>query len=107
MIKVHKYIISKSVKTLSACTKAIFGNFVNLKYGIEHGSSILRRHLLALFFYTDFTDLCTDFSATFRQIKQFEPLSSIKRRNAVYWWMSKNLRECVELYGQRKTCVDW
>eukprot|EP01083_Nonionella_stella_P248199 859586_1 len=100
MVKVNAFMATESVKALKACTE-IKGSitFIVLQYGIQHGDPILPRHLLSLFFYTDFTDLCTDFSATFRAIKQFEQLSSIKARNSKYWWMAKSLREMVELYG--------
>ena len=55
---------------------------------------------MALIFYTDFSKLCTAFSASFRKIHSFETLASIKERNALYFWMSKALRELVELFGR-------
>eukprot|EP01083_Nonionella_stella_P290695 989121_1 len=94
MVKVKAYLETKSVKAV----KAFIGD-IKLHYGIEDGEPLLPRLLVALFFYTDFTDLCTHFSATFRATKQFEQLSSIKARNSKYWWMAKSLRELVELYG--------
>eukprot|EP01083_Nonionella_stella_P249066 861594_1 len=102
MVKVNAYMATESVKEVKACIMRGDVWFIVLKYGIKHGDPLLPRHLLSLFFYTDFTDLCTDFSATFRATKQFEHLSSIKARNSKYWWMAKSLRETVELYGDRK-----
>merc|ERR1712176_623351 len=37
---------------------------------------------------------------TFRKNGPFEPIKSIKKRNSQYFWMSKILRETVELFGQ-------
>eukprot|EP01083_Nonionella_stella_P229972 813381_1 len=101
LIKVKKYMETESIKSIKAFNEGSDGSFVMLRYNIRHGDPILPRHLAALFLYTDFTDLCTNFSSTFRAIKQFEPLWSIKTRNSNYWWMSKSLRELVELFGER------
>eukprot|EP01083_Nonionella_stella_P091873 256930_1 len=106
MIKVKAYMATNSVKSIHAFNEAsdktwFNTDFIVLRYGINHGEPLLPRHLLALFFYTDFTELCTHFSATFRSTKQFEQLVSIKTRNSKYWWMAKSLRETVELYGER------
>eukprot|EP01083_Nonionella_stella_P149683 475759_1 len=104
MVKVKAYMETKSFKAVKACNDGtgmdeIDNMLIVLKYGIEHDDPLLPRHLVALFFYTDFTKLCTHFSATFRATKQFEHLSSIKARNSKYWWMAKSLRELIELYG--------
>eukprot|EP01083_Nonionella_stella_P035993 98196_1 len=101
MTKVKAYMATKGVKALKAWNEGDVDMCIVLKYGIKHGQPLLPRHLLALLFYTDFTELCTHFSATFRATKQFEQLSSIKERNSHYWWMAKSLRETVELYGER------
>ena len=69
-------------------------------YGIKGGTPLAVYNLMAVCLYTDFTDLCSNFSSTFRKIHPYESLSSIKRRNSKYWWMSKILRETVELYGK-------
>ena len=71
-----------------------------LYYGIEFGDFLLFGHILALILYTDFSKLCTVFSSTFRQMHNFETLKSIKTRNALFYWMSRRLRELVELFGQ-------
>ena len=63
------------------------------------GDSIMFDHILSLVLYTDFTNLCSNFSATFRPLTSFELLSSIKRRNQKFWFMAKNLRELVQLWG--------
>eukprot|EP01083_Nonionella_stella_P306018 1069973_1 len=68
-------------------------------YGIAKGDPIQFEHLLALVLYADYSDLSSHFSSTFRK-KPFETITSVKRRNAVYYWMSRRLRECVEIFGQ-------
>ena len=73
--------------------------FVPLSYSISEGASLSDEHLLALLLYTDFTDLSRDFSASHRGLNSYEPLKAIKERNRNYWFMSKRLRECVQLYG--------
>eukprot|EP01083_Nonionella_stella_P173475 598520_1 len=107
MTKVKEYLKTNSVKQIKAYNESGEWNLnIVLKYGIPHGSVLFSRHLLALFLYTDCTDLCTHFSATFRANKQYEALSAIKARNSKYWWMAKSLREMVELYGDRKEWDD-
>eukprot|EP01084_Bolivina_argentea_P316410 548450_1 len=71
-----------------------------LQYDIADGSPISKHHLLSIILYTDFSELSTDFSSTFRAIHHYEILSSIKTRNSNYWWMSKYLREAIECYGK-------
>eukprot|EP01084_Bolivina_argentea_P232021 391145_1 len=68
-------------------------------YGVLKDEQLSLKNLLSLILYCDCTDLCTNFSSTFRQISPFEMLQSIKKRNSVYWWLSKTLRETVEVFG--------
>ena len=95
--KVMQYINTIKAKR----TKAIphHSGIDELKYGIKNGSPITFDHLLALCLYTDFSNLCTDFSKSFRALNNFEPLQNIKKRNRNYYFMSKYLRECVEYFG--------
>ena len=74
-----------------------------LKYGIKYKDTITFNHLLSLCLYTDFNDLCTDFSESFRSLSNYESLNSIKQRNRNYRFMSKYLRECVELFGDYRS----
>ena len=68
-------------------------------YDIDMLAVVAYHHLLSLILYTDFTKVCTNFSASFRRIRPFESLSSIKKRNSAFFWMSKHLRELVEIFG--------
>ena len=72
-----------------------------LKYDIKEGTHIKKDHLLSLILYTDFTHLSTDFSSTFRPAYPYESIASIKQRNSSYYWMSRRLRETVQLFGDR------
>eukprot|EP01084_Bolivina_argentea_P127293 225136_1 len=68
-------------------------------YGISNRTPLSLPHLFAVVCYTDYSDLSSHFSATFRKNDVIETLQSLKNRNAVYFWMSKYLRELVEIYG--------
>jgi len=70
-----------------------------LHYGIEIGAMLQSCHILALVLYTDHSKLCTAFSSSFRKLYAFETLKSVKQRNACYYWMSRHLRELVEIFG--------
>eukprot|EP01084_Bolivina_argentea_P102352 183379_1 len=68
------------------------------EYGIKN-AEFITDHMIALLFYTDFTNLSTDFSATFRKEKD-ESLKDWKSRNSAYHHWSKRIREAVEIFGQ-------
>ena len=69
-------------------------------YGIKQHTSISVQHIMALMFYTNFSDQSAAFSATFRRKHGFETDENLKARNREVWNWSKLLRECVECYGQ-------
>ena len=56
-------------------------------------------HLMAVVLYTDFTELSSHFTATFRKNNPFETVEQVKKRNNKYWWWSKYLQETTEEYG--------
>ena len=93
--KITQYINTNKAK------QTIFRAFTSgcMRYGVVPGSEVSFNHLLALCLYTDFSDLCTDFSKSFRRIDNYESLESVKVRNRNYHFMGKYLRECVELFG--------
>eukprot|EP01083_Nonionella_stella_P120495 361118_1 len=78
---------------------------IKLEYEVEKGTRLKFHHLLSLLLYTDYSKLCTAFSSSFRALSPYEPISSIKQRNSNYWWMSKSLRETVQLFGYKKEKV--
>eukprot|EP01084_Bolivina_argentea_P248814 416283_1 len=80
-------------------TTATFNIANMLHYGIKRGEPLRFKNLVALILYTDFSELCTDFSSTFRKTTPYETLSCIKQRNREYYWMSRTIRETVERFG--------
>ena len=68
-------------------------------YGIKKGSLITLDHIIALLLYTNWTELCTEFSATYRKSKEDESDKELKARHAEYCIWAKLLRETVEVYG--------
>ena len=70
-----------------------------LHYGISNGSPLKFSHLLSVILYTDWSDLSTEFSKSFRKLKKYESLISIKKRHTEYVNFAKNLRELIEYYG--------
>eukprot|EP01084_Bolivina_argentea_P105864 189593_1 len=103
VIKINEYLATEVAKKMVA--KQANGRGIKLEYEVEEDTKLQFHHLLALLLYTDYSKLCTEFSSSFRALTVYEPLSSIKKRNSSYWWMSKNLREAVQLFGYKKTNV--
>ena len=58
--------------------------------------------LICVILYTDYSDLCTHFGATFRKLNPFETIHSIKRRHAKYYHLSKTLRSTINTYGENR-----
>eukprot|EP01084_Bolivina_argentea_P145580 255139_1 len=70
-------------------------------YGITANSPITLNHILAILFYTDFTNLSAEFSKTFRRLTQSESDESVKKRHGQYANWGKYLREAVDCFGKR------
>ena len=66
--KVMKYIDTNKVKRMRARAVGAFKYFEELKREIESDSRIQFNHLLSICLYTDYSDLCTDFSKSFRAL---------------------------------------
>ena len=88
---------SSAVKQLKSATYCES----NLHYGLGDDLPISKQHLLSIILRCDWTILCTKFSSTFRKLKPYESLSSVKQRNSEYAIWSRLIRETVEYYGQR------
>ena len=99
LAKVKQYIKTNMAKKMVA--KQSYGYpVIKLFYDIDDGVIISFNHLLSLCLYTDLSESSTHFSATFRKLNNFESLESVKERNRNYYFMSKYLRECIQLYGE-------
>ena len=98
----NKHIITKALMYNNTkyikSMKAKF-HFIPPYYDIPAGSVISLSHIISVILYTDYTKLSADFSSTFRKHCPFDTLQNIKQRNEKYWWMSKLLRETVEIFG--------
>eukprot|EP01084_Bolivina_argentea_P182813 315544_1 len=95
-VKAAKYEKSQIIKSI----KAVYIRYLNKYYEIPAGSTLLFDHLLAIILYTDYSELRDDFSSTFSKNTLTETIENITKRNSKYYWLSRRLRECVEIYGQ-------
>merc|ERR1712228_112101 len=96
MNKAKNYLKSAIVKK----QKPYKQGYSKLHYGISENALLSLWNLISLILYSDYTAHCSEFSASFRALSPFEPLEVTKERNREFWWMSKTLRETVELFGQ-------
>eukprot|EP01084_Bolivina_argentea_P065250 118944_1 len=94
VLKSKKYIQISAVRNMKAKYQSRAQH-----YGIDKNTPISLQHLQSIILYTDFTRLSGVFSSTFRRAYFGEPLEKIKKRNKRFYYMSKILRETVELYG--------
>ena len=97
MTKTKQYLITYKARSIK------FSGFASknykLYYGILKNSPLKFSHLLSIILYTDWTDLSREFSKSFRKLKKYESLMTVKKRNKEYANWSKNLRELIESYG--------
>merc|ERR1712228_1144662 len=98
MAKANEIIQTKNVKTIKA-KGWIHGNTPKF-YEIAKDTLLCLWNLIAIILYTDYSAHCSEFSASFRRLSPFEPLEVTKKRNSMFWWMAKTLRETVELFGK-------
>ena len=69
-------------------------------YGIDAGSPLQLNHVLALLLYSNFSDLCYEFSKTYRRLNRQESDEALKARHANFYHFGKYLREFVEVFGE-------
>eukprot|EP01083_Nonionella_stella_P236262 829968_1 len=65
-------------------------------YNIKRGSPITLKHILSVLFYTNHTDLSSEFSQSFRKLYETETDQSLKERHSEYRNWGKYLRETIE-----------
>ena len=70
------------------------------RYGVSANEILSKDRLISMILYTDYTNLSSSFSSTFRRTTVFEPVEATKQKHRHYYWMSKLLRETVVVYGQ-------
>eukprot|EP01084_Bolivina_argentea_P265262 449553_1 len=93
-VKAHEYYQSQIVKTMK-CNDPYYYN----KHEIYPQDTLSLFHLFCIILYCDMTDLCTDFSATFRKKDEFETLTVLKVRHSKYYHFAKGLVEAVIDFG--------
>eukprot|EP01083_Nonionella_stella_P310083 1100417_1 len=98
LLKAKQFIDCGEVRKIRAPSEIFVER--HLHYGIQTGEPLRLENLICVIVYCDFSDLCTEFTATFRAVKVNESLHSIKERNRAFWWMSKILRETVQYFGE-------
>eukprot|EP01084_Bolivina_argentea_P314086 544016_1 len=103
LLKTMQFIKTNRAKSIKAKKMS---SIAPREYGIILGSPILTSHIMAIILYCDFSALSKDFSSTFRCIRPLETITAVKHRNKKYYWMSRYLREAVEMYGDRYA-GDW
>eukprot|EP01084_Bolivina_argentea_P268186 455453_1 len=109
-LPLNKYELSitkaqKFIQTMKAKSILLHSSKWNdpLKYGKKYRSkkiAISMAQLLVIIIYCDQTDLCTEFTASFRKKSIHEPVNSVKKRNAEFATFARLLRETVEYFGQ-------
>eukprot|EP01084_Bolivina_argentea_P264884 448849_1 len=88
ILKAMQYFSTTAVKEMKA--KYAYGDQA-AHYGINERAGISIKHIQSVILYTDFTDLSTLFSSTFRPAYFGEALESIKKRNQCFYYLSKTL----------------
>ena len=71
------------------------------EYGISKGDIISKSRLICIILYTDYTNLSSHFSSTFRKSNTFEPTQAMIKRHTNYYWMARYLRETIRVYGDK------
>eukprot|EP01084_Bolivina_argentea_P047024 86630_1 len=67
--KANVYQSKNIVKQIETRTHSI--GLRGIHYGIDKGSKLGFKNLISLILYTDFSDLCKDFSCTFRRTNEY------------------------------------
>eukprot|EP01084_Bolivina_argentea_P198267 339562_1 len=102
--KTSKYLTTKKIRS-SKATPDYGAQLIEhdrndrLRYGITAGTSITFHHILAVILYCDWSDLCSEFSSTFRKKKFYHSIQFVKEKNREYAHWSRLLRELVEIFG--------
>ena len=70
-----------------------------MQFDVSRGFKVKVEHLMALLLYTDSSEYCTALSLTFRAIESGETIGEMNKRNSMYYWTSRYLRELVMCFG--------
>ena len=95
ILKAEQFINTAKVKSMIYDEDSYYYN-PEYWFKIENGETMSPQHLQSLILYTDFSQLSTSFTSTFRKQYDLETLDSVKQRNRNYYWMSRLLIESVQ-----------
>eukprot|EP01084_Bolivina_argentea_P052518 96474_1 len=96
MTKAKNYIQTEKAKQITAIPLIMDDHY---HYGITKGTPLSVWNILSVLLYTDYSELCTAFSGTFRTKTKYEMLSCVKSRNQEFANWSRILRETIEYFG--------
>jgi len=88
------YIQSDYIKEMK-CVR----NRAAIYYDTQRKNPLSVEHIMAIMIYCDWSDLCSQFSATFRRSSNDETMDCIKDRHRNFYWFGRYLKECVECFG--------
>eukprot|EP01084_Bolivina_argentea_P004324 8226_1 len=98
LLKAQIHVSTKRAKQIRSDAQESDYRTSDFHYDIPNDAPLSISNLISLILYCDFSNLSTEFSATFRRNELYEPLCSIKSRNREFWWLSKTLRETVQCF---------
>ena len=93
--KAERNFMSKEIKCMVS-NDCILGQY----YEKCPNAAIEIENIIVVILYCDYTELAFHFGRTFRYLCMEETEEQLKQRNREYYWMSRILRETVELYGE-------
>eukprot|EP01084_Bolivina_argentea_P199105 340764_1 len=102
VIKAEEKIKVPSVKKL----KASWYQGINKYHNINPNQRITEQHVLALILYSQFSDLCTVFRATYRKESKSELVAAQKKRHSQYAYFGRLLYETFVFYGSTDSKVE-
>eukprot|EP01084_Bolivina_argentea_P259872 438687_1 len=70
------------------------------EYNICRGDKIGSKHILSICFYTDCSDLCTDYRSSFRRTEYDKNDQDVRNRFRKYYFLSRFLFEAIEFWGE-------
>eukprot|EP01084_Bolivina_argentea_P271843 462645_1 len=71
----------------------------NADYNVNRGDLLSIHHILALRFYSDFSNLCTEYRSTFRRIRKDETDDEIRKRHSKFYFLSRFIFEAIHFFG--------
>ena len=97
--KAQTYINTEKIRNMKV--QQLFGHGQDdpLKYELYNQDQMTIQHVMSLILYTDYDNLSTAFSKTFRKISPQQTIDDVKRNNQEFAIWSRLLRETIEYFG--------